>query len=511
MSKTPVAAEKSTAKRSPLQAVLDGVEVVGDKVPHPAIIFVVLIGIVMVLSQIFAWTGASVTYENANIVTDEIETITVSVRSLLDADGIRFIFTSAVDNFNSFGVVGVILVAMLGVGLAEEVGLISAMIRRLVILTHPRLITFMVVFLGVLSSVATDAGYLVLIPLGAAIFHSLGRHPLAGLAAAFGGVAAGFGVNILITPFDGMVTEVTNEALSTVTPQTMDVTANLFFAIVSTFFVAIVCTVITDKFVEPRLGAYEGAPPEHTDALDDAEKRGLKFAFRAMLASAVVLLVLTLPPGAPLEDAFLSAIIFIVMAVFLVTGIAYGVGAGTITTSTDIINPIVKTFAGLAGLIFLLLIISQFIAYFNYSNLATVGAVNMADALEESNVSSFWLLLGFIAIVLLVDVVMPGGLPAWAILAPIFVPLFWNLGVGPDVVLAAYRVGDSPMNALTPLMPYFALIVTFAQKYRPKAGVGTVVSLMLPYSTVLIVTWTALFLAWFGLGLPFGPGDIPHP
>ncbi|WP_243399846.1 AbgT family transporter [Arthrobacter glacialis] len=512
-------AELKPQKKSFLEKFLTGVEVVGDKVPHPAVIFLILIGLVMVLSVIFSWAGASATFQSANIVTGEIDDVTTKVRSLLDADGIRFLFTSMVTNFTNFGVVGVILVAMLGVGLAEEAGLISALIRKLVLVTHPSMITFVIVLLGVISSIATDAGYMVLIPLGAAIYHSLGRHPLAGLAAAFSGVAAGFGVNVLITPLDGMLTEVTNEAIHMMDPaRNLDVTANLYFSIASTILVTIVCTVLTDKFVEPRLGVYEGPSAGHEDgALDPAEKKGLTWAMFTGLGIAAVVLLLSLPSWGPLRNPetgslivaapLMDSIIFLVMIVFLGCGIAYGLGAGTIKNSMDIINPIVKTFANLAGLIFLLLVIAQFIAYFAYTNLATVGAVGMADWLETSGFGPVPLLIGFVIVALIIDILMPGGLPAWAILAPIFVPLFMRLGIEPEAVLAAYRVGDSPMNIVTPLMPYFAMIVVFAQKYRPKSGVGTIVAMMLPYTVVLIVVWTTFLVLWFVTGIPWGPAS----
>ena len=243
------------AKPSPLQGVLDWIERVGNKVPHPVIIFLILIAFIMVLSAAFQAAGSTVTFEQAQIGAEEPVTVTVAAQSLLDADGLRFVFTSPVANFNNFGVVGVIVVAMIGVGMAEEVGLIASFIKRLVKVTPPRAITFIIVLLGVLSSIATDAGYLVLIPLAAAVFLSLGRHPLAGLAAAFAGVGGGFAVNVLITPVDGMLAEITNEAIADPANH-VAITGNLFFGIVSTLLVTVVVTLLTEKFVEPRLGVY---------------------------------------------------------------------------------------------------------------------------------------------------------------------------------------------------------------------------------------------------------------
>lgn len=583
-------------KRSGLQRVLDAVERAGNKVPHPVIIFLALIALVIVLSHVFYLTGASVSFEQAAVSEQvdpsgeeligenayespdpEVETVTVEAKSLLTAEGLRFIFTSPVANFNGFGVVGVIIVAMIGVGLAEEVGLIGAFIKRLVRITPQRLITFSIVLLGVLSSIATDAGYLVLIPLAAAVFHSLGRHPLAGLAAAFAGVGGGFGVNFLITPVDGMLVEITNESISD-PAQHVSITGNLFFGIVSTLLIAVLATVLTEKFVEPRLGRYvaaeelpDGVPAEaagvpagqgsaghgsapHSpaaagsagdasevteadavsdrggaDAADDGsagseeagalsveERRGLRFASWGLLGVTAVVLVMTIPSWGPLrnpetgsliEDSpFMGSIIFLILIYFFVMGLCYGKGAGTIGSAMDVINPMTKTIAGLAGLFFLLLVISQFIAYFNYSQLGTLAAVGMADALEHAGLPTVLLIIGLVLMTAVVDIFIGGVVPKWAIFAPIFVPLFLQLGISPDLAVAAYRVGDSPINIATPLMPYFALIVIFAERYRKSAGVGSIISLMLPYTAVLLVAWTALLVLWYLLGIPLGPG-----
>jgi aminobenzoyl-glutamate transport protein len=462
--------------------------------------------------------GTSVSYQRINPQTHDIEDLTATVNSLLTADGIRFVLTSAVRNFLNFGPVGIIFVVMVGVGLAEEAGLIGALIRKLIVITPRKATTFILVFLGVLSSIASDAGYLILIPMGAAVFLTLGRHPLAGLAAAFSGVAAVFGVNLLITPIDGILTEITNDAIHLLNPvYSIDLTANLYFSIVSSLVLCVACTVITEKFVEPRLGEYRGeVPSAKVEGVSEDDSRGLRYALYALLGVVVVLSQLTLPPGAPLRhpatgaivgnSPFMDSLIVLIMSVFLVMGVAYGVGAQTIKSSIDAINAVTKTFANLGGLIFLFLIISQFIAYFNYSNMATILAVKMGGFLRNANFSSLPLLVGFIAVVGVVGVIIVGAIPKWAIFAPIFVPLFMKLDVAPEVVLAAYRVADSPVNVVTPLMPYFAMIVVFAQKYQKEAGVGTVVAMMLPYYVVVFAVWTLLLIGWHLLRLPLGPG-----
>lgn len=459
----------------------------------------------MVLSAIFAALGTTVTFDQANPVTGEVDQVTASVRSLLDAEGLQFVFTSPVANFSSFQAVGIILLAMMGVGVAEEAGLISAMIRRLVASTPPSLITATIVLLGLLSSIATDAGYLVLIPLGAAVFASIGRNPLAGLAAAFAGVSTGFAVNILVVPLDGMLVEVTNEAIHMIDPSTsIGVMSNFWFETAAVVLLTVLFTFITDKVVEPRLGAYDGPQVDTSNELSAEDKRGLKFAAWAFWILVAAVLALGAWPGAPLYGFLLDALIFIIMIIFLVTGTAFGVGAGKIHGSMDVINPIVKTFASLASLIFTLFWVAQFIAFFNYSNLATVAAVNLGDWLETLGLAALPLLLGLIIVLFLLDFVIPGSLPKWAIFAPIFVPLFIRLGVAPEAVLAAYRVGDSPINTVTPLMPYFALIVTFANRYSKNIGIGTLIATMVPYTLIAIGGLLVLFSVWQVAGIPWG-------
>jgi aminobenzoyl-glutamate transport protein len=506
------------AAKTTMQRVLDAVEAAGNRVPHPAVIFLGLIGIVVLLSHLFYLTGTTVTYQVVNPETHDIEQATATARSLLTAEGIRFMFTSVVQNFMNFNAVGVIIVAMVGVGVAEEAGLVKALIKKLVLVSPPAALTYILVFVGIVSSIAADAGYLVLIPLAAAAFISVGRHPLAGLAASFAGVAAAFGVNVLIKPLDGILTEITNDAIHLLNPSiSIDLAANLWFSIASVLLLTLVIALITERMIEPRLGPYTGeAPVEEGAAMTPEETRGLRFANWALVATLLLFVVLTLPPGAPLRNPetgaivgnspFMNGLIVVIAALFLAMGAAYGIGAGTMKSSLDVINAIQKTIASLSGLIFLLLIISQFLAYFNYSNMATLAAVKLANVLQRANLPALALLLGFVVVVLILDLIITGAIPKWAIFAPIFVPLLMKLNVAPETVLAAYRVGDSPVNAITPLNAYFAMIVAFAQRYQKDAGVGTVVALMLPYVAIISVLWMLLLAVWYVLGLPWGLG-----
>ena len=495
------------------------IERVGNMVPHPAIIFFILIGIVIVLSVIFGLLGTTVTFDGYDAAISDIVEQTASVRSLLSPDGIRFMLTSPVSNFLGFTGVGVILVAMIGVGLAEESGLIATLVRKLVAIAPRSIFTFMIVMVGVLSSIAADAGYLVLVPLAAAAFHSLGRHPLAGLAAGFSGVAAVFLVNVFITPTDALLVEVTNDAIRAVNPAAqISVVGNLFFMIVSSILMGIICTVLTERFVEPRLGPYTGGVPvEAATGLSGSEQLGLKYAGRALVGFVVVIGLLTAPPlpwgilrnqetgGIMAGSPFMSGLIILISLLFLVVGFAYGKGAGTIANVTAAIGLIVKTWSNLAGMIFLLFVIANFIAFFNYTNLATVLAVNLAEFLQTVPIGMTGYIVIFVIVVAVIDIILAGALAKWAILAPVFVPLFMQLGGDPNLALAAYRVGDSPMNVITPLNVYLAVMVGFAQKYQKDTGIGTIVALMLPYTVTLLVLWTLMLVVWYALGIPLGP------
>jgi aminobenzoyl-glutamate transport protein len=294
---------------------------------------------------------------------------------------------------------------------------------------------------------------------------------------------------------------------------------------VSSIVLAVTAAIVTEKIVEPRLGPWHGADggsaadatAEAKQPIDPAaDTKGLKWAGIAVLGALITVLVLTLPPGAPLRDPvtgeivgqtpFMDSLLFIITMVFLLAGIGYGFGAKTFSGSGDVINAVTKTFAGLAGLVFMLLMISQFIAIFNFSQLPNVLAVGLSQWLEHAGIGALPLLVGLILVIVMLDLIMPGMVPKWAIFSPIFVPLFIQLGVPAQTVLAAYRVGDSPFNSLTPLMVYLPFIVTIAQRYKKDAGIGTIIALMLPYAIILLVVWIVLFILWYLLGLPLGPG-----
>jgi aminobenzoyl-glutamate transport protein len=332
-------------------------------------------------------------------------------------------------------------------------------------------------------------------------------------------VAAVFLVNVFVTPTDALLVEVTNDAIRTVNPAgQISVVGNLFFMIASSILMGIICTVLTERFVEPRLGPYTGGVPvEASTGLSGSEELGLKYAGRALLGFVIVIAALTAPPlpwgilrnqetgGIMAGSPFMSGLIVLISLLFLVLGYAYGKGAGTIANVTAAIGLIVKTWSNLAGMIFLLFVIANFIAFFNYTNLATVLAVNLADFLQTTTLGATSYIILFVVVVAIIDIILTGALAKWAILAPVFVPLFMRLGGDPNLVLAAYRVGDSPMNVITPLNVYLAVMVGFANKYQKDAGIGTIVALMLPYTVVLLVLWTLMLILWYTFGLPLGP------
>jgi aminobenzoyl-glutamate transport protein len=507
-------------RKSLMQRFLDAVERVGNKVPHPVVIFLNLIAIVIVLSVVFSLLGVSATTTVVDEVTNTVDLVVVPIRNLLDADGIRFLYESLIPNFMSFTAVGLMIGAMIGAGVAEESGLVSALIRKLVHVAPGWALAYILAFVGILSSVAADAGYLVLLPLAGIAFLTVGRHPLAGLSLGFAAVAAAFTVNMVIKPLDAVLVEFTNDAAHLIDPTVqVSLASNVWFSFASVIFLTVVIAVVNNRIIEPRLGKYDpqrAAPGQEpvSSTLSEGEARGLRFALFGLIGLIVVFLLLTVPPGAPLRDPetgvlignspFMNSLITLIILMFLVTGWAYGIGAGTLRTLSDVIRAMEKAVTSLGPTIFLFFVLSQFVAYFTYTNIGTVLALSLGEVLQSANFGPLPLLIGFIIVVAVIDLLLTGAIAKWAIFAPIFVPLLMQLGVEPEAVLAAYRVGDSPVNAITPLNAYFALMVGFAQKYDRDAGVGTVVSLMLPYTAILFVLWTILFAVWQLLGLPWG-------
>lgn len=487
---------------------LDAVERVGNRLPEPMTLFVGLALLLVLASKVFA--GSAIVHPG----TGE----RIAVESLATAAALRRMLTEAVHNFAAYPPLTTVLVMMIGVGVAEQSGLVAAALHRLVVSVPRAVVTSALVFAGVNSSLAADAGIVVLPPLGALLFLRIGRHPLAGLAAAFAGVSGGFSANLFITSLDPLLAGITQTAARLVDPAYEVLpTANYYLMVVSTFVLTAVGTSVTHRFVEPRLGAYVGpeTPEEPTVTADDARtSRGLRAALLAFLACAVVVALLAVPAGAPLRDEhgslkpFYESIVVLLSLVFFVCGVVYGRATGSVLNDRDAVRMAAKTLDTMGGYLLVTFAASQVIAFLGWSKLGVVGAVHGAQALRDSGLPGGVLLLLCVFVSSVVDLVLASASAKWALLAPVVVPMLMLLGFSPEVTQAAYRIGDSCNNIITPMMPYFPAILAFARRYEKDAGIGTLVSLMLPYSIAFGLAWTALFLLWHGVGLPVGP-DVP--
>ncbi len=505
---------KEKSKNPGENRILKAIERTGNALPHPAIIFVILSAVVLVVSFIVARIGTAVTFFDAR---EGVES-TITATNLLSREGLVYIFNSATSNFTGFAPLGTVLVAMLGVGVAEWSGLINTSLKKMLSNVNPRLLTAVVVFAGIMSNIASDAGYVVVIPLGAIVFAGAGRHPLAGLAAAFAGVSAGFSANLLIGTVDPLLAGITNEALlnSGIDYEVLP-TANYYFMIVSTFVLVILGTFVTEKIVEPNLGEYTGSYMPDKEEITDLENKGLRNAGIALLIFVAIMLVLTVPSNAllrTLDDdgnmtikAFLSdGLIFMILLVFLIPGAAYGKTTGKIKNSDDFVESMTQAMKSMGGYLVLAFFASQFVAYFGKSNLGIILSVKGADFLEGAGITGLPLILGFIVVSAFLNLFIGSASAKWAIMAPVFVPMMMRLQLSPELTQAAYRIGDSTTNIITPLMSYFAMIVVFAKRYDEKSGLGTLISTMLPYSIVFLIGWSLMMIVWFYLGLPLGPG-----
>ena len=505
-------------KKSWLVRFLDGVEKAGNAMPNPATIFLILTALVMIISHICASLNVSVTYEAIDTANgNQIVEKTVAAVSLLTVDSIRLIVTKVVSNFTGFFALGTVFTIIIGDSVADNSGLISALLRKAAGSAPKSLVTAMVVFLGIMSNIASSTGYVVLVPLGAILFMAFGRHPIAGLAAAFAGVSGGWSANLLIGTNDPMFAGMSTQAANMLDPSyTVSPLCNWFFMFVSTFVITAIGTYITDKIVEPRLGKYEGAMEGTGNDLTAAEKKGLKSAGIAALVYIAIILACLIPSngllrsatGGVLSSPFMSGIIFFMMLLFLIPGIAFGIAAGTIKSDKDVVDMMVKGISGLSGFMVLIFFAAQFTNLFTISNLGTILSVAGANFLENIGFVGLPLVICFVVITALLNLLVAVDSAKWAIMAPIFVPMFMRLGLSPELTQVAYRIGDSCTNIIAPTMPFFVLTVAFFQKYKKDSGIGTVVSTMLPYSIGFLLGWLMLFIIWYVLRLPLGPGSF---
>jgi len=498
----------STTAESWSDRLLDRVERAGNALPDPVTLFFIFIGIVMIASWLASATGVSAVHPGTG------ETITVD--NLFSSENIRRLFVEMPETFAAFPPLGLVLVVMLGIGVADKSGLISAALSAFVRSVPDAALTSALIFAGIMSSLAVDAGYVVVIPLGAVLFYGAGRHPLAGLAAAFAGVSAGFSANLSLTSLDPLLAGFTEPAARLIdSGYSVDATANYYImiALVPVFMAAGVW--VTERIVEPRLGVYN--PPDDLDAdsshdLSDEERRGLRVAGIVFAVVAAGVAMLVVPEGAPLRgaagslDPFYESIVAVMVVLFFLPGLAFGMSTGKIESDKDVAEMMADTMSDMGAYIVLAFAAAHFIAMFSWSNLGSVVAISGANGLEAVGFTGIPLVVSFIFVSALINMFVGSASAKWAILAPIFVPMLMLLGYSPETTQAAYRIGDAFTNILTPLLPYFPLVIIFAQRYVKDSGIGSIVALMLPYSIVFGIVSTATLVLWIVFGLPLGPG-----
>ncbi|MEE9449095.1 MAG: AbgT family transporter [Ignavibacteriaceae bacterium] len=499
---------KSNKTNTFFQRFLSVTERAGNALPHPATLFAIFALSVIVISFIASLLGWQAVHPGTNEIIEPVNLLTV--------EGLHRIILGMVDNYTSFAPLGIVLVAMLGIGVAESSGLIGAVIRMLVLSAPQRMLTFVLVLSGVLSNVASDVGYVLLIPLGGIIFLAVKRHPIVGMAAAFAGVSGGFSANLVLGTIDPLLAGLSQEAAIILDPgYTVNPTANYYFMFISTFIIAITGTWVTEKIVEPRFGKYAGDEKnEGIEQLSGNEKKGLLYSFITAIVIIVIILWGIIPEGGFLRSAdggilnspLIKGVVALLFVVATAMGLAYGFGSGTFKNDSDVVNGMGKAMKTLGLYLVLVFFAAQFVAYFKWTNLGMILAIRGADVLSSSGLGVIPLMILFIIFSAAINMLMGSASAKWALIAPIFIPMFMLLGYSPELTQVVYRIGDSITNLISPMMSFFALIIAFFQKYDSKAGIGTVIATMLPYSILFFIVWTVLLIIWILLGLPLGPG-----
>lgn len=499
-------------KRKFFDRFLHFVEVGGNALPHPASIFAMLALAVLVIS----WLGNLLGWTVYHPATEE----EVSIINLLSKEGVHRIFLEMVDNYTGFAPLGIVMVALLGIGIAESSGLIGAGIRLLVIKAPSHMLTFVIVLAGIISNIASDLGYVLIIPMAGIIFHAVGRHPIAGMAAAFAGVSGGFSANLLIGTIDPLLAGISTESARILDPEYYVLpTANYYFMAASTLLIAFLGTWITNRIVEPRLGTYTGdVASEPINALTLREKKALRVTVYVALGWLILLAATLIPDQgffrsadnsilhSPLLKGFIALLFFAAGSL----GIVYGSLTGKFKNDADVVKGMVESFKTLAAFMVLVFFAAQFVAYFKWSNLGLFIAIEGAHFLQSVQMGTVPLLILFVLLSGFINLFMGSASAKWAILGPVFIPMFMILGFSPELSQAVFRVGDSITNIISPMMSFFALIIVYFEKYDSKSGIGTLISTMLPYSLLFFLFWTAFLIAWVLLNIPLGPGSPIH-
>lgn len=496
---------KSLEKKS--GGILGTIERVGNALPHPFILFLYLVVILIALAAILAAVGVSA----VNPTTGE----EVAVKSLLTRDGMVWILGSLVSNFSGFAALGIVLVMQMAIGVTESSGLLTTAIRRAVLGVPTWALTATVLFIGINGSIASEASIIFIPPLAAAAFYAAGKHPLAGLIAGYAATNAGFTANVMITATDALLYGVTQEAAQMIDPSYTTTPANnWYFMIASCFVLTIVGTFVNDRIIEPRLGKFTGSEVDQARDATDLEKKGLRNAGIFSVIFIVLILIGLIPSngilrgddGSIINGPFVTGLVPFLLAYFVLVGVIYGFTVGTFKKFEDIPRVMAESLTSLTGYIVLVFVISQFIAIFNYTNLAMVIAVNAATFLDNIGLTGVPLILAILLVTTFVNFFMTSGTAKWYIFAPIFVPMFMMLGLTPEFAQAVYRIADSCTNPITPIYPYLPMVIGMAAKYDKKFGMGNVISMMIPYSFGFLIIWTIFVIAWMFLNLPLGPG-----
>ena len=488
---------------------LNRIERAGNALPHPATLFALFALAALLCSAL----GSALGWEAVHPGTKEM----IRPVNLLSHEGIHRILLEMVDNFTGFAPLGIVLVAMLGIGIAEQSGLIDAVIRMLVLNSPRHLLTFVIVFAGIFSNVAADVGYVLLIPLAGAIFMAVGRHPVAGIAAAFAGVSGGFSANVVLGTIDPLLAGLSQEAARIIDPSyEVNPTANYYFMLVSAFIIALAGTLVTEKIVEPRLGIYSGASKDNNNSirrLSEKEKKGLFRAFLVLLIIIAITLIGIIPQqgffrgsdGGIINSPLIRGVVAMLFISAGGMGLAYGFSTGKFQNDSDVMKGMAVSMKTLAAYLVLVFFAAQFVAYFKWSNLGIIMAVKGAGLLMSAEIGLIPLMILFILLAAAINMLMGSASAKWAILAPVLIPMFMIMGYSPELSQVVYRIGDSVTNVISPMMSFFVLIIAFVQQYEPKSGIGTIVATMVPYSVVFLIFWTLLLVVWLTLGLPLGP------
>lgn len=496
-----------TPPRGFFSRMLNIIEKYGNRLPDPVTLFVVLSIAILIASAIAAAAGLSA----VNPSTNE----TIQAVNLLSSEGLVKILTGMVTNFAQFPPLGLVLVVMIGVGLAEATGLIQALMRRALASTPPRYVIPTVIFIGMLGNMAGDAAFVVLPPIAALLLMGIGFNPLVGLIMAYASIAGGFAANLIVNMLDVLVAGFTEVGAQVMDPSyKANPAMNWYFLAASFVVLVIVATVVTNKITIPRLGKYEG-DVQKMDPLTDDEKKGLRWAGWSALVYIAILLVLALPSDAILRNPetgslvsgspLMNGLVPIIMFLFLIPALFYGMGAKTVRSDKDVAKMIGDALATMGPYILLAFVAAQMIAYFNWSNLGPIIAIKGAEFLQSIGLTGIGLVVGFVIIAALINLLVASSSAKWAILAPVFVPMFMVLGYDPAFTQIAYRIGDSITNPITPMLPYFAILLSFAKMYNPRVGMGTLMASLLPYTIFFALAWIAILVVWFFLGWPLGP------